>query len=111
MDDDAISLHACVMLMYAAEDDGQIMVAQTLSGTSYQAGRTSLERNQTPRELALWDDAVARLLKKNYIKKVGRKDPIYQLTAIGFDIAEGFKMDNKLDPSKSPQEILKEFEE
>ena len=109
--DNTMSVYACVMLLFAAEDDGQIMVIQTLSGTSYQAGKTILERNQTPRELAQWDDAVAKLLKKGYIKKVGRKDPIYQVTAIGFDIAEGFKTDNEIDTSKTPAEILKVFDE
>lgn len=98
------------MLLYAAEDDGQIMVLQTLSGTSYQAGKVTLERNQKPREIALWDDAVARLLKKGYIKKIGRKDPLFQVTTIGYSIADGFKEDNELDCSKTPAEILKEFE-
>lgn len=109
-DDDTITIYACVMLLYAAEDDGQIMVLQTLSGTSYQAGKVTLERNQKPREIALWDDAVARLLKKGYIKKIGRKDPLFQVTTIGYSIADGFKEDNELDCSKTPAEILEEFE-
>ena len=108
--DDSISVYACVMLLYAAEDDGQIMVVQALDGISYQAGKTILERNQSARELAFWDDAVARLLKKGYIKKVGIRDPIYQLTATGFDIADGFKNDNKLDTSKTPEEIIDLFD-
>lgn len=107
--DDSISIYACVMLMFAAEDNGQIMVIKTLSGTSFQAGRNVMERSQKPSELALWDDAVARLLKKGYIKKIGRKDPIYQLTAIGYDISESFKRDNELEAEKSPEDILKEF--
>ena len=111
VDDDTMTVHACVMLLFAAEDDGQIIVVQTMSGTSYQAGKTSLERSQKPRELALWDDAVARLLKNGYIKKVGRKDPIYQVTTSGFDVAEGFKNDNNLDISKTSEEILEEFGE
>lgn len=41
------------MRLYAAEDDGQIIVLQTLSGTSYQAGKVTLERSQKPREIAL----------------------------------------------------------
>lgn len=109
-DDDTITTYACVMLMYAAEDDGQIMVIQSLEGTSYQAGKTIMERQQNHRELALWDDALARLLKKGYIKKVGRKDPIFQVTTVGYNIADEFKAANKLDISKSPSEILEEFE-
>lgn len=110
-EDDDISVYACVMLLFAAEDDGYIYVVKSLSGTSYQAGKTTLERNQSPRELASWDDAVARLLKKGYIKKAGRDIPIFQVTAAGFNIADGFKNDNNLDISKSPAEILEEFEQ
>lgn len=110
-DDDVISVYACVMLLFAAEDDGNIFVVQTLSGTSYQAGKATLERSQTPRELASWDDALARLLKHGYIKKVGREEPIYQVTARGFVVAEGFKADNNIDTSNTPSEILKEFGE
>lgn len=109
--DEPISVYSCVMLMFAAEDDGQIIVVQTMSGISFQAGRTTLERNHTPREIALWDDALAKLLKKGYIKKVGRSDPIYQVTAIGFEISESFKTNNGLDISKTPEEILKEFDD
>lgn len=109
-EDDTLSVYACVMLLFAAEDDGYIYVVQAITGTSYQAGQTTLERNQSARELALWDDAVARLLKKGYIKKAGRDIPIFQVTATGFNIADGFKNDNNLDVSKSPAEILEEFE-
>ncbi|MBR1852461.1 MAG: toll/interleukin-1 receptor domain-containing protein [Lachnospiraceae bacterium] len=109
--DDSISVYACVMLMFAAEDNGQLFVAQTTSETSYQAGNKTMERSQNPRELALWDDAVAVLLKNGYIKRVGSKDPIYQVTATGYRIADGFKRDNGLDTSKSSAEILKAFDE
>lgn len=108
--DDTITIYACVMLLYAAEDDGQIMILQTLSGTSYQAGKVALERSQKPRELALWDDAVARLIKKGYIKKIGRKDPIFQVTTIGYSIADRFKEDKEIDCSMTPAEILEGFE-
>ena len=69
-----------------------------------------MERNQKPRELALWDDAVARLIKKGYIKKIGRKDPIFQVTTIGYSIADRFKEDNEIDCSMTPAEILEGFE-
>ena len=109
-DDDTMSIYACVMLMFAAEDDGQIVVVQTMSGVTYQAGNSLMERNQTPQELALWDDAISRLIKKGYIKKVGRKEPIYQVTAVGYSMAEGFKRDNEIDSNKTPEEVLRDFE-
>ena len=97
--------------MYAAVDDGQIMISPTLGNTSYQAGKFSMERSQDPRELALWDDAVSQLIGKGYIKKIGRKDLIYQVTAKGYSIADAFKDQNNLDPSKEPDELLAEFGE
>ncbi|MDO5425696.1 MAG: hypothetical protein Q4F41_18455 [Eubacteriales bacterium] len=77
----SITIYACVMLMYAAVADGQIMVLPTQGDTSYQAGRYNMERSQDPRELAVWDDAVSQLTAKGYIKRTGRRERIYQVTA------------------------------
>ena len=107
----SISVYACVMLMYAACDDGQIMVIPTTDSTSFQAGKFNMERNQDPRELAVWDDAVSQLMSQGYIKRVGRKDRIYQVTAAGYGIADSFREQSNLDPSKEPNEILAEFGE
>ena len=107
----SISVYACVMLMYAACDDGQIMVIPTMDNTSYQAGKFNMERNQEPRELAIWDDTVSQLMGKGYIKRVGRKDRIYQVTAEGYSLADAFREQSNLDPSKKPNEILAEFGE
>lgn len=108
---DSITVYACVMLMYAAADDGQIIVLPTLGNTSYQAGRFNMERSQEPRELAVWDDAVSQLMTKGYIKRTGKKDLIYQVTAEGYSIADAFKAQNGLDANKEPTEILAEFGE
>ena len=86
-----ISLFACIMALFAAEDDGRIIVLPTLSETSYVAGRRNVERNQKPRELARWDDGVSQLLGQGYIKLVGKKDRIYSLTADGYNLADRFK--------------------
>lgn len=109
--DDSLSVHACIMLMFAAEDDGSIVVSQTTSETSYQAGGKNMESSQKPKEIAIWDDAIAKLLKKGYIKRVSAKDPVYKVTTSGYDIAERFKSDNELDTDKSVAEILNEFGE
>ena len=99
------------MLMYAAEDNGQIMVIQSLSNTDYIAGQTVLQRNQTGRELALWDDAVSQLVGRGYTKRVGTKDPIYQVTKDGYELSDAFKKDRQLDPKSTPSEILAEYGE
>ena len=71
------------MLLFATEDDGQIMVIKTLAGISYQAGKTVLESNQKPRELAFWSDAIEQLLKQGYIKTEGTNN-VYRIE-IGSD--------------------------
>ena len=101
-----LSLFSCIMALFAAEDNGQIMVVPSLSGTSYIAGKQNMERNQTPRELARWDDAVSQLLGKGYIKLIGKKDIIYGLTANGFDLAERFKEQCNIDNAQNSAEIL-----
>ena len=110
-DRSSISIYACIMLMYAAEDNGQILVVQSLANTDYIAGQTVLQRNQTGRELALWDDAVSQLVAKGYTKRVGTKDPLYQVTKDGYELSDAFKIDNQLDPKNTPSEILAEFGE
>ena len=97
--------------MYAAADNGRIIVSPSLSKTDFQAGKTILQRNQSGRELAHWDSAISQCLGQGYIKSVGKRDPVYQITEDGYNIADAFKYDNKLDTSKTPSEILALFGE
>ena len=106
-----ITIYACVMLMYAAVADGKIMVIPTIVDTSYQAGEYNMERSQDPRELAVWDDAVSQLVANGFIKRIGRIDQIYRVTAEGYSIADAFREQNNLDTSKKPADILLEFGE
>jgi len=108
-DRNSISVYACVMLSYAAADNGQVMIVSNIDGNSYQAGKAVMERNRTPRELAVWDDAVGQLIAKGYIKKVDDKGLLYQVTNDGFNIEEDFRSDSNLDLTKTPTEILAEF--
>lgn len=104
-----LSGYASVMLLYAAESNGRIIVVQTLNGTGYGAGNYSMERDQTPRELAKWDNAVNQLLSGDYIKCVGKG--VYEVTAKGYDFSDAIKKDNDFDLGKSPSEMLAEFGE
>ena len=106
-----ISIYASLMLMYAAESDGRIIVYRSLAGLSFQAGKYTLQRNQSGREIANWDDAVDQLVEHGYIKLIGSKDRIYTVTKDGYDLNEAFVQDNELDPTLSPNELLKQFGE
>ena len=105
-----IGLEACVMLLYAAEDRGEIIVSSTLSGTNYVAGNWNLNASQSGRELARWEEAKEQLLSHRYVKPIGYKGEIFHVTALGYRIADGFKGDNQLDTTKSPIELMLEFE-
>ena len=70
-----------------------------------------MERSQNPRELAVWDDAVGQLQANGYIKRTGKKDQIFQVTAEGYNIADAFRETNDLDLSKEPAEVLLQFGE
>lgn len=106
-----IQLHASVMLFFAAEDRGEIIVSTTLSGTSYCAGKVCLNESNEPREQAKWESALEQLLKGGYIKRTGKKDPIYQVTEKGYNISDAFKSDNQLNVDMSPNQIIEMFEE
>ena len=106
-----LQLHASVMLFFAAEDRGEIIVSTTLSGTSYCAGKVCLNESNEPRELAKWEAALEQLLNGGYIKRIGKKDPIYQVTEKGYSISDAFKRDNQLDVDMSPSQIIEMFDE
>ena len=106
-----IQLHASVMLFFAAEDGGEILVKTTLSGTSFNAGKVCLNKSNEPREIAKWDAAVNQLLMSGYIKKTGRKDSLFQVTEKGYNISDSFKLDNELDSSMTPDQIFAMFDE
>ena len=106
-----IQVHASVMLFFAAEDRGEIIVSTTLSGTSYCAGKVCLNDTNEPRELAKWESAIDQLLNGGYIKRTGKKDPVFQVTEKGYNISDAFKNDNQIDANMSPQQILELFDE
>ena len=107
----SLQLHASVMLFFAAEDRGDIIVSSTLSGTSYCAGKVCLNDSNEPRELAKWEAAVEQLLNSGYIKRTGKKDLIYQVTEKGYNISDAFKNDNQLDASMTPSQVIEMFDE
>ena len=102
----SLQLQASVMLYFAVEDRGQILVSSTTSGTSFCAGKVCLNDSNEPRELAKWEEAVDQLLNGGYIKRIGKKDLIYQVTEKGYIISDAFKTDNGLNADMSPGQVI-----
>lgn len=107
-----ISPAACVMLFYAAIDNGEIRINTTLSvGTSYQAGKNPLNIDFSPREEAKWESAKDQLVQAGYIKNIftGKSDKVFRVTDLGYDINDRFKEDTGYDGSIAPGEMLNEL--
>ena len=104
-----MTLEACVVLLYAAENDGEIVVSRSLSGSTYLVGnKYNMNSSQDNRELAKWDAAIKALFDHGYIKRIKANNSleIYRVTLSGYDIADAFKTQNNIDTSKSPSEII-----
>lgn len=106
-----IQLYASVMLFFAVEGGGEILVSNTLSNTSYNAGKVCLNTLNNPRENAKWDSAVEQLLSGGYIKRVSRKEPLFRVTEKGYNISDSFKDTNGLNGSMTVNQVLSMFED
>ena len=106
-----MGLEACIMLFYAAENEVDIKVVTTLSGTGYYTGKILLNESQSKRELARWEAAKKQLLANGYIEQAGPQGVLFQVTDLGYRVSDGFKEGNDLDVSMSPAELMKIFAE
>ena len=101
-----IKKHSIVMLFFAAEDNGEIIVTTTLSGTSYVSGKNPLNSSNAPRELSKWESTVEELLRFDYIKCVNEEDRIYHVTDKGYITSDILKNNYGLDAGMSPSDVL-----
>lgn len=101
-----LNSNASTMLFFAAEGGGRILVSDTLSGSSYVAGRNPLNKSDEPRELAKWDAAVDQLVERGLIKLVGTKDRVYMVTEAGYMFSDRLKDTYKLDANMTPGNVL-----
>lgn len=107
-----IPVDSAFLLVYAADGDGQILKIQTLSSPTQvcTSGKQFMADNSR-RESARWVEALERLVKWGWVKPVGYKGEIFELTGTGYDKADWLKECMEIDTSKPPLDELKEFEE
>ena len=110
-DVDSIPVESAFLLVYAADGDGQIIKMQTLSSPAqiFTSGKQFMADN-SKRESARWIEALDRLLNWGWVKAVGYKGEIFELTGTGYSKADWLKKDMGIDTSKGPLDELKEFE-
>ena len=107
-----IPVDSAFLLVYAADGDGQILKIQTLSSPTqvFTSGKQFMADN-SKRESARWVEALDRLIEWGWVKAVGYKGEIFELTGTGYSKADWLKEVMGIDTSKAPLDELKEFED
>lgn len=106
-----IPVDSAFLLVYAADGDGQILKTQTLSSPTqiFTSGKQFMADN-SKRESARWTEALDRLIEWGWVKAIGYKGEIFELTGTGYSKADWLKDCMRIDTSKDPIDELKEFE-
>ena len=107
-----IPVESAFLLVYAADGDGQIMKIQSLSSpTQISTSGKQFMADNSKRESARWVEALDWLIKWGWVKAVGYKGEIFELTGTGYSKADWLKDSMGIDTSKDPLDELKEFED
>lgn len=106
-----IPVDSAFLLVYAADGDGQILKIQTLSSPAqiFTSGKQFMA-DDSKRESARWTEALDRLVEWGWVKAVGYKGEIFELTGTGYSKADWLKENMEIDTSREPLDELKEFE-
>lgn len=84
-----IGEEARILLKEASQDNhGTILYVRTLRGTDIQTNGKNLIPEQNPRIVAQWESALNELIDNNLIVERGQKGEIYQVTNLGYQIAD-----------------------
>lgn len=107
-----IPVESAFLLVYAADGDGQIIKTQTLSSpVQISTSGKQFMANNSKRESARWVEALDRLIEWGWVKAVGYKGEIFELTGTGYSKADWLKDGMEIDTSKEPLDELKGFED
>ena len=106
-----IPVDSALLLVYAADGDGQILKIQTLSSPAqvFTSGKQFMADN-SKRESARWVEALDRLVKWGWVKAVGYKGEIFELTGTGYSKADWLKEGMGIDTPSIPQEELSKYQ-
>jgi len=105
-----IPVDSAFLLVYAAEGNGQILKIKTLSSpTQITTFGKQFMSDDSPRESARWVEALDRLVAWGWVKPVGYKGEIFELTGTGYNKAEWLKEGMGIDTSREPLDELQEF--
>lgn len=66
--------------------------------------------DMSQRESARWQEALDSLIKWGWVKAVGRKDDIYELTGTGYKKADWLKDGMEINTDNDPADELKAYD-
>lgn len=106
-----IPVDSAFLLVYASDGDGRIMKIHNLGlPTQISVSGKQFMAENTQRESAKWTEALDRLIEWGWVKSVGYKGEIFELTGTGYNKADWLKECMHIDTSKEPLDELKEFD-
>ena len=83
-----LSTEAETLLKVAAAGDGRIWHPRMSGGEIIQASNNSMLPDQDPRTIALWEGGIEDLLRRRYIKGIGAKGEMFEVTREGYAAAD-----------------------
>ena len=105
-----IPVEPAFLLVYAFAGDGQIIKVQTLgSPIQVSADRKQFMADSSQRESARWVEALDRLITWGWVKPVGSKGQVYEVTGTGYQKADSLKEGMGINTDNEPLDELKEF--
>lgn len=107
-----IPVESAFLLVYAADGDGQILKLRTINSPTliFTSGKRFMA-DDSKRESARWVEALDRLIEWGWVKAVGYKGEIFELTGTGYSKADWLKESMRIDTSKDPLDELKRFKD
>jgi hypothetical protein len=83
-----LSEEAKVILTSAAAGGGRIMFMRFMGGDAITAGQKSVIPSDDPRVVALWIGGLEDLQRRRYIKDLGHKGEVFEITREGYQAAD-----------------------
>ena len=106
-----IPVDVAFLVVYAAAGNGQIVRMQTLGASPqiFSSGKRFM-KDQSHKESARWQEALDTLINWGWVKVVGRKGQVFELTGTGYKNAEWLKDGMQINTDNEPLAELEEFE-
>jgi len=83
-----LSSEAKTILLEATAGDGRVMHVVYMGGEEIQASGKSLIPDQNQRTISLWVGGLEDLSRRRFIKDVGHKREVFEVTREGYEAAD-----------------------